>query len=176
MRDAYIFFIQSSMHTPLWVYIALLYLVYMGSQLVKTRVISLGRLCVIPTLLLCLSIHTLSIALNFNFLTVGVWFAISLLGLGFGLLQIIFSELEVDRKHYLIRAPGTKSVIFIVVVVFCTKYFFGYELSSDPQRLQDTNFEIVVLSVSGFCSGFSLGRLSGFIFRLLRDPQKNLKG
>lgn len=168
------FFVQASIHTPLWVYAILLYLMYVGTMLIHTRVVHLVRLLIIPLLLLGLSLHNLSVALHFTVYTIAAWFAATALGIVAGFLRIQFSDVLVDRRHWLIKAPGTWSVIFVIFVVFFTKYYFSYELSFDPRRLHNSTFELIALIVAGLCSGFSLGRFFGFCYRLWRDTSCDL--
>jgi len=168
------FFVQASIHTPLWMYAILFYLLYVGAMLIHTRVVHLVRLLIIPLLLLGLSLHNLSIALHFTVYTIIAWFIATTLGVAIGFVRIQFSEVWVDRSHWLIKAPGTWSVIIIICVVFFTKYFFSYELDFDPRHLHNSTFELIALIVAGLCSGFSLGRFFGFCYRLWHDPSCDL--
>lgn len=168
------FFVQASTHTPLWVYAIFLYLMYTGILLVHTRVVHLLRLMIIPLLLLGLSLHNLSVALHFTTYTIMAWGIATLLGIVVGFVRIQFSDVSVDRSHWRIKASGTWSNMFIIFFVFCTKYYFSYELSFDPRLLHNSNFELMALIVAGLCSGFSLGRFFGFCYRLWRDPSCDL--
>jgi len=68
-------------HTPVWVYLLLIYLIFIGIKETKSRVIKLPCIFIGPTILSALSIHTLmTTVLEAGYLIIGSW----ILGIVFG--------------------------------------------------------------------------------------------
>ncbi len=112
-----------------------------------------------------MSVHTLIFAFGINALSISWWSSAIVIGAVLGWLQIFYRQLRVDREHKLIKVPGSWSTLILIFIIFGTKYYFGYQLSSDPQLVYQTNFEISMLAVSGICTGLFVGRLLCYLYR-----------
>ncbi len=166
---------QATINTPWWVYLLLYFLVKMGIQASKTRVVSLKRLLIIPLLFIAMSIHTLVISFKITSFSVTTWLIAILIGALLGWLFIYRFRLTVDKPHNLIEIPGTWSTLIIILIIFASKYYFDYQLGVDPALVNQSNFEFSLLAVSGLCSGFFLGRLFCYFYRFFTNPSVNLK-
>ena len=157
---------QTAIHTPWWVYLLFAYLIKVGIQASKMRVVSLKKLFIIPAIFTFMSVHTLIASFNVSAFTISAWSGAILIGMMLGWLQIYRFRLKVDTQHTLIQVPGTWSTLIIIIIIVTTKYYFGYELAVDPKLAEQTWFEFSMLGVSGICTGLFIGRLICYIYRL----------
>lgn len=156
---------QTLINTPWWVYLLLAYLIKVGIQASKTRTVELKKLFIIPAVFAFMSIHTLLYSFTIDALTILTWFASILIGMVLGWIQIYRYKLKVDKKNVLIQIPGTWSTLITIMIIFIAKYYFGYELATDPALAQQTMFEMSALLISGVCTGFFIGRLICYLYR-----------
>lgn len=155
--------------TPWWVYALLVYLLWVGIRAARPRVVALKKLLILPIIFTLLSLHTLLTSVVLSPLTIGAWAVALLVGGAIGYAQISRQTLQVDRARGLLRVPGSWSVLVLIVIIFASKYYFGYSLSIDPQRAHHWPFALSLLAVSGICTGLLIGR-----FTCYRQRFKNL--
>jgi len=110
-----------------------------------------------------------------NPFSITIWLAAILVGILVGFFLIYRVDIQVDKPNLLIHTPGTWSTLIIVLIIFASKYYFAYQLGIDPALANQSNFEFSLLAVSGLCSGFFLGRLVCYFYRLFTKPSVNLK-
>lgn len=163
------------LNTPWWVYLVFVYVLFIGIKSLKTQVVSVKKLFIIPTLLILLSLNELVTAVNLVYFNIMVWCTAAAVGIFFGWLYVYFYNIQVDKKKKLIKIPGNWATLILLIIIFATKYFFGYELAIDPKRLEDTFFELTMLSVSGLCAGLFLGRLFCYLYRMNTHPSVDLQ-
>ena len=58
-------------------------------------------------------------------------------------------------------------MVMVVMIIFFSKYYFGYEIAADPKLLSNTHFEFAMLAVSGLTAGMFVGR-GLYYFRCFR--------
>lgn len=161
-------------HTPWWVYLILAYVLNVGIRASKTRVVALKKLFIVPAIFLFMSIHTLVTSIKIDIFTVTIWSLAILLGTGLGWWQIARYQLQVDKKHGLIRLPGTWSTLLIIAIIFITKYYFGYQQAVNPDFANQASLIYSLLAVSGICTGLFIGRLICYLYRMETNPQTDL--
>lgn len=152
-------------HTPWWAYLLFFYLLKRGYDATKTRVFAFKKLFILPSLFLAISINTLLTSFRLTPLTTTTYLITFILGTVGGWLLVRNVDLQFDHKQHLVKLPGTWTTLILISVIFSTKYYFGYSLTINPTLAQDTHFELMMLSVSGFCTGLFLGRLAGYLIR-----------
>ena len=155
---------EALIHTPWWVYLLFLYLLKVGFDATKTRVVSLKKLFILPSIFLAISINSLITSFRLSPSTIGVYLFSLLFGIGGGWLLVRNVNLKFDLQRVLIQLPGNWTTLILIMVIFSTKYYFGYSLAVDPMMAEDTSFELLMLSLSGVCTGLFLGRLTCYFF------------
>lgn len=161
-------------NTPWWVYLLLIVLLKLGIEASKPQVVPIRRMVILPAVFIWMSTHTLLTAVNPNAFTISTWLISIVMGAVVGWWQVQNFRLRVDKSNGLLELPGTWTTLIFIIIIFGTKYYFGYELSIDPYRHTDTWFEFSMLAVSGLCTGFFIGRLICYVKRLYNDPQTDL--
>ena len=165
---------QTAIHTPWWVYLLLVVLLKIGINASKTSVVSIKKLFIAPVVFGVMAIETLinNIALSLFVLSI---FSIALLiGAVLGWLQVRKQSLRFDRNKQLIKIPGTWSVMTVIIVIFSAKYYFGYALSTDPEIVKNTYFELAFIGVTAVCTGLFIGKLICYLKRMYTEPQTDL--
>lgn len=155
-----------AIQTPWWVYVLLIYLITIGILSSKTRTVSMVKLLILPVIFMYLSIHTLVVSFQINMFSVSTWIVSIVIGVIFGWLLVYKQQLKVDRKHLLIEVPGSWQTLILALLIFSSKYYFGYELDVDPNLAEQTVFEFSMLSISGTITGLFIGRVICYIYRL----------
>ena len=152
--------------TPWWVYVLFIYLIQRGVNASKSQVVSIKKLIILPLVFIALSVHTLMTAFHIYATIIVVWILSIALGSVFGWLLIFRHHFKVDRKKLLIQLPGSWVTLILILAIFISKYYFSYQLSSDPALVNQTGFEFSMLAISGVCTGLFVGRLLCYFYQL----------
>ncbi len=166
---------QTLTHTPWWVYLLFVYLILLGIKASKTRMVSLRKLFVIPLFFTFISIHTLFTSFSINAFSLSVLVGSILVGTLAGWAQIIRYQLKIDKQHGVIQIPGSWVTLALILVIFASKYYFGYELATDPQLVKQTGFEFSMLGISGLTTGLFVGRLACYVYRYITSAHTPIK-
>jgi hypothetical protein len=160
---------------PSWVYVLLVYLVITGIKALKTHIVSLQKLFILPFIFSVLSISSLMTDLKLSGLNIGIWLLTSLMGILTGWTFVKRLEIQVDKKQRLIEMQGTCFPLAIMLIIFASKYYFGYQLAVKPFLSEDVTFQFGMVSISGLCVGLLLGRLLCILKRFQIEGHVNLK-
>ena len=120
---------EALVNTPWWVYVIFVYVLIFGIRATKTRIVSLSRMFIIPIILIALSINELLTTVQPVWYNFFIWVIAILIGIYLGWLQIYHFKILIDRKKHLIQTPGTWTTLILLLIIFSTKYYFGYQLS-----------------------------------------------
>jgi hypothetical protein len=165
---------QIAIHTPVWVYLILIYLIVVGVKASKTRVVKLQRIFVIPAILAVMSVHSLMTTITLvDYLIVSSWIIAMLIGILLGWWQVKRLDIQIDKKRLLIQIPGTWSTMYILITIFVTKYYFGYEKATNPILMEQLEFNVSMLAVSGVCTGLFIGRLIAYLYHFKNSTEVN---
>lgn len=160
--------------TPWWVYLIFIVLIARGIKALNGRVVPFRKLFILPTIFLILSVHTLISAFNINMLNIAFWVGGLLIGASLGTMLTFSLKLNVDKKHLLIFVPGTWTTLTFILILFASKYYFGYEMSVDPNLILQPDFKYSMLAVSGVAGGLFIGRLLVYSYRLWANESMDL--
>lgn len=149
---------EIALQTPWWVYLLFLILVKIGIKASKKNVITMKKLFIIPIVFSIMSIHTLIVSFRIDTTTISTWIGSILCGMLLGWILVRNQEVKVDKEKWLIELPGTWMTLTIILIVFISKYYFGYELTADPKLVNQSWFEFSLLFISGACTGMFIGR------------------
>jgi hypothetical protein len=152
--------------TPWWVYALFFYLMFIGFRASQTRVVSLKKLCILPLILTYFSLHTLITVVKVDFYSVITLLIAGLVGVAIGWHYVNRFKIKVDKQKYLFEIPGTWSTLIVILLIFVTKYYFGYEMAVNPALVNHAGFEFALLSVSGVFTGWFVGKLVAYLYKL----------
>ena len=159
--------------TPWWVWVIFIYVLIKGYQVTKDRIISLYKMMIVPIIFILLTLHTLfSLPMDFGKLVILGMAGIFGIGAGFWEISRLF--LVVDKKQKLIKTPGSFIPLILILAVFGSKYYFGYQLAIDPSIAHNFFFAAAFLIISGLCTGIFVGRSACYVCRFMSLPHQNL--
>jgi hypothetical protein len=154
--------------TPTWVWVLFGYLVYVGINATRSRTVYLPKIFIVPTIFVVMTWHTVVTKFSINYLTILVLVGALLIGYGFGWSLVSRHEVKFDRQQLLIQISGTWSVLLIILIMFCSKYYFGFAMAMDPKIVEKLSFEFAFLAISGIGTGIFIGRSFGYLWKGLR--------
>jgi len=161
-------------YTPWFIYVLLILLINVGVKASKTQVLPLQRLFIMPVLFTGLAIHTLVTSVAFSSWNIASLVASLLVAALLGWWNASRYRIKVDKQKKLIQTPGSWSTLIIILAIFASKYYIGYQLAVHPQLLGDARFEICVVASMGICAGLFIGKLANYLLRFYRLPSTEL--
>ena len=150
---------QALKHTPIWVYILFGFLLSNGLRATSERKVNYESIFIFPSLLFVFSIYFMSKNFNLNSFSILMWSLGTSLGIALGFYNFQKLKVRFERKSNSFIVPGTMTTLFLIFIIFTSKYYFSYQIAKDPNLLNQKSFEFFMLSVSGFSSGSFIGRL-----------------
>ena len=163
-------------HTPAWVYFLFALLIWAGIKASKPRVLPLKRILILPAVFIYMSVHTLMTSFAINPFEVSIWACAILLGAIIGWVEVYryFQLIKIDKKQHLIKLPGSWATLVLVIIIFASQYYFGYEIAVDPALINQTWFEYSMLTVSGFATGVMIGRMLCYVYKYQNSSHTTL--
>ncbi|MGI4851223.1 MAG: hypothetical protein ACRYGR_04715 [Janthinobacterium lividum] len=150
---------QLILKSPFWVWIAFIYLIFIGIKLSRPHIIYLPKLTLITLLLFVLNYFS-----SFSSVISYLWIyclAISC-GAGLGIWTTYKMPLKILRNKSGLEVPGTYFPLILFMAFFVFKYTFGYGHATNPRFFNQYAF--VEILINGGFSGYFFGRLIYFIY------------
>ena len=151
-------------HTPTWVWITLLVLLWLGLAQAAPRRVTLRRVIALPLAMTVFAMYG-----TFSAFGAGSWSWV--LWLGAGLVTATWfasSELPHGVRYEpvarVFHLPGSWEPLALMMMIFWTRYSVAVVLATHPELTQDMATAAIVSSVYGAMSGVFFGRM----LRLLR--------
>ncbi len=165
---------DAALQTPWWAYVLFVYLIIVGVKASKTTIVSARKLFILPIIFTVMSIHTVFTSFQIDATIIFIWIGSIIIESLIGWVLVQHQKIQIDKTHLLIQLPGTWLTLILVLVIFAAKYYFGYELSVDPQLIKQTAFEFSMLFISGACTGLFIGRVCFYSHQLYALKSVNL--
>jgi hypothetical protein len=157
--------IQILLHTPWWVYVLFGFILYVGIKATKMRSIPVRQLFIGPSIFTVLSIYILVGRIGDHFLYIIPWGIASIIGIAIGGLEMHRLNIIVDRKHHLLKIPGSAFTLILFLLFFGSNYYYGFMSATDPEQVKQIQFVIYILLVSGIGTGIMWVRGFGYFFK-----------
>lgn len=163
-------------NTPTWVYLLFAFLIWVGIKASKTRVLPIKKLLILPAIFIYMSTHTLLTSFAIHLIDVSIFAATISLGILIGWFEIYRNraQIKVDKQQHLIQLPGSWMTLVLIIIIFASKYYFGYEMDVDPELLDQRWFEYSMLSASGICTGILIGRALCYFYKYQNSSHTTL--
>jgi len=145
-------------HTPVWVYITFLALIYLGIRACFTHEINLRQTMIFPVIFVFLSIITFYYYPQ-PILTVPVWSIAAVAGALVSRLLLARYSMTPGKKTNTLIVPGSCIILFILLFYFALRYYLGYQAAVRGGVQQLTMMQLISFFISsGFISGFFIAR------------------
>lgn len=146
-------------HTPLYVWAILAFLVYRGVLASRAREVTLRKLCIIPLVMLALSLSGVHGSFGFDGLAPYAWAAGALAGGLLGWSLTAARKLTACPERGTLRLAGSWLPLTLMMSIFCMKYAVAVSLAIHPAYAHATGFVLFVCVAYGCFSGIFLGGL-----------------
>jgi hypothetical protein len=151
-------FIAIVQHTPVWVWGLLAVLVALGLSQARDREMSLGRVTILPLVMIALSLSGVFSAFGHFPVALGGWAAGVGAALAFGRQFIAVRGAAWSQPTGTLQVPGSWLPLVLIVALFAIKYFAGASLAMHPELAHDTTFAGLIALAYGVFSGLFLAR------------------
>lgn len=146
-------------HTPLYVWAILAFLVYRGLAAMRDREMAVRKLCIIPAVMLILSLQDIVAKFGFEGLAPLAWAAGAVASMALTWF-LGGSRIAAASAPGSVRVRGSRAPLAMMLAVFCTKYAASVWLATHPQARQAAPFVATVCVLFGAFNGYFLGRLA----------------
>jgi len=146
-------------HTPIHVWAILAFLVYRGMAASRDREVELRKLCIIPVVMLVLSLQDISAKFGLDGIPLAAWIA----GVALALAPVLLfgaDRIAAGEQAGTVRVRGSWMPLALMMAVFFTKYAASVLLAVFPQAHQNALAAGAVCVLFGLFNGVFLGRLA----------------
>jgi hypothetical protein len=143
--------------TPFYVWIILGYLLFIGIKSLRTQIVYLPKLFIIPLVLLSIR-YTIFLSQD-----VIVFCFVIFLGVigSFGI--HMNKKITIIKNAKSIEVPGSYVTLVLLISFFAVKYYFGALKSIAPDVA--LKFSFIEHTMSGLFSGYFIGRALGYVYQ-----------
>lgn len=161
--------------TPLWIWPLFAMLLWVGYRRTRPRVSPTRILFFLPFFILALSIKTMA-GFPLDKVSLGGWAVGLVFGLLAGWLITRNQPVRADPENGLIGLPASWATMCLVMLIFFTRYYFGYKFSVQPDLRVDPIHVLARLSSMGLFAGLFVGRMLGHLLQYKRASPEDLSG
>lgn len=146
-------------HTPLYVWAILAFLVYRGVLASRAREVTLRKLCIIPLVMLALSLSGVHGSFGFGGMAPFAWTAGALAGAALAWTLTDARKIVAIPARGSVQRPGSWLPLILMMCIFCMKYAVAVTLAVAPATAHAPAFMLPVCLAYGCFSGLFLGGL-----------------
>jgi hypothetical protein len=162
---------QVLIHTPLWVFPLLAYLVWQGIKAMRPRTTSIGRSLIVPSVFIVWGASGLLLRRYDTMWPLVSWIAAALTLMPIGLLTA--RPLEIDAATGEITRPGSVVPLIRNVTVFALQYTVAVIAAVDPG--DRTIAAVIGRAISGATTGYFVGRTIALLRQYWKQRQTDLR-
>lgn len=145
-------------HTPVWVWVILITLLYFGTLASRDRVQNLRRLTILPVMMACLSIQGQLQQFGWNALALLSWAGAVWLGAQIAMRMANADNMRVESASH-IWVRGSWLPLTLMMLIFVGKYVQGISFAMQPALGTDTGAILVCSIAFGLVNGILLSKL-----------------
>ena len=146
-------------HTPVWVWLLLAGLCFIGFQQTKTRQLSLQRLIILPFVMLALSLLSLKNSFGSQITVYFCWILSLLISACLVSMHRSSANGSYDEGSQLMTVHGSWLPFMLILGMFATRYILNAGLAMQAELAQQSVFSLSIATAFGLFNGAFLGRL-----------------
>jgi hypothetical protein len=150
-------------HTPIWVWVLLVFLITRGISAMKPGEVSLGRLAIVPALFTAWGLWSISARYGASWQAWALWLVGIAVGAGIGWMLLRRSTLTANRATGKLWRSADYSLLPLLLVTFAIKYGFESALAMSPTLAADDGFRAAYLLLSGGFTGIFIGKYCRYL-------------
>lgn len=151
--------------TPWWVYAIFCYFTVMGLKATKPSIIPFKKLFILPVIFTVWSFYSLITSFQITMLTSLTWSFSILAGYYLSWHVHRSKPIQADKMRRLIALPGSWAPLLSFLIIFASKYFFGYTFAIHPEARASIAYYGPYIALSGTITGFFIGKLLCFFHK-----------
>jgi hypothetical protein len=163
------YFLEVFHNTPFWVYLIFPICIFLGIRSRKPRTVPFVRVLIPPFLFIGWSFGYMAEKYGVTLLPLRVWFLAMVIGTWIGWVAHLSTRVRIDRKKKRITLPGTWSVLILSVLLYLSKYSFGYYHAIAEEAENRLLVFGSDLFISGTISGIFLGKFFCFLKKIYEE-------
>lgn len=145
-------------HTPLWVWVLLVYLFWRGLKGLKPAETSLAKLAIIPVIFAVWGVYGIAVHYGVSVASLLPSLVGIAAGMAFGWWLLRHLRIRVDPATGRLQRPADRTLLPLLMVTFVVKYVFEAALAVNPAMAQVDGFRIAHLLLSGVFTGIFIGK------------------
>lgn len=163
---------QILIHTPLYVWAILAFLVWRGLAEMRERALPLRRLFIVPLAMLALALFDLAAKFGLDAVPVLAWMAACAASLSyvraFGASRIVAGAQDGQVRGQ-VRLRGSRAPLCAMLGLFVVKYASSVLLAMQPELARSLPAAAAICAMFGLFNGWFLGRLACELAALRSD-------
>jgi len=150
--------LSSLSQVPGWVWLVLGYGLWVGFKAFGRRKVSLAMAGLLPLVFFALGLSSLVGLVGAAPVLGLVWLLAVAAGAALGWYFLSQEPLEIHRGRGTVVVPGTWTILVLFLVIFTTKFAYGYVSATNPAAAGAPAFLLAVFGLSGLSTGIVTGR------------------
>jgi hypothetical protein len=161
-------------NTPLWVWALFAFLLFLGIRALRPATAPLWRVAILPTVFLVWGLYNLITLYGLSMPRAVPWAVALVAGALIGMLIANAQPIRADKTRHLVRAPGGPLTLVLILLIFSTKYVFGFLHATQPRSFAEPAYWLAELALSGLLTGMFIGRFVGLWRQYQAAPHEDL--
>jgi len=157
-------------HTPLYVWALLAFLIYRGYLASMDRETTLRNLCIIPGVMLVLSLQGIVGKFGGSDSALLAWAAGAIVSTAVTWSLIDASRITPDRGKGTLHLRGSWVSLMLMMAIFVVKYSVAIVSAMHPALSESSTFMLAICGLFGLCNGIFFGRLLRCVSVYLQQP------
>ena len=158
-------------HTPKWVFVLFVALLWLGVKQMLTRSVGINRATILPLAMTALSLYGVVSAFGDTPQSLLTWVvgAAAAFAVHFQLAK--GAQIQYDAASRRFKVPGSVVPLVLFIGIFLTRYAVGVSMTMQPALAHDSSFALSIGMLYGAFSGVFLARAAQLWRVALAQPQ-----
>jgi hypothetical protein len=166
--------LQIVANTPIWVWVLLVFLLLLGIRALRPATAPLWRVAILPAVFFVWGLFSLYQLHGLGPERVLPWAAALVAGIALGMLIAGLQPIRADKTRGLVRLAGGPLTLVLILLIFATKYEFGFLHATQPALFAEPRFWLAEIAISGVLAGMFMGRFAGLVRQYRAAPHEDL--
>jgi hypothetical protein len=166
--------LQIVANTPIWVWVLLAYLLFIGIRALRPGTAPLWRIAIMPVIFFVWGLFSLYQLHGLSLARVLPWALALVGGTAIGMAIANLQPIRADKMRHLVRMPGGPLTLILILLIFATKYEFGFLHATQPALFAEPRFWLAEIAISGVLAGMFIGRFAGLWRQYRAAPHEDL--